>query len=182
MTARGWGERCRHGRGARAPCAAALSAAVLVGVALSLRGRDPVEAGLAAGASAVLVALASIDLRDGVIPNRIVYPALAAGLVASGAWPDRGLVEALAGGAWALGAALLVRVLGRGALGGGDVKMAALAGAVVGSPGVLAAGVVATLAGGAVSALLVAARRAGRGARLPYGPFLALGAIATLLR
>lgn len=59
----------------------------LVGAVLLLRGREPLEAALAAGFTAALCALASADLRCMVIPNRLVYPLLVAALLASGAWP-----------------------------------------------------------------------------------------------
>ena len=156
--------------------------AALVGAALLVRGREPVEAALAASFSAGLCALASADLRCMVIPNRLVYPLLAAALLGSGAWPDRGAAEALAGGLGALAVALAVRVLSRGGLGGGDVKMAALVGSVVGSSSAPTAGLVVVITGGAAAALLLTTRRAERGARLPYGPFLATGGIAALLR
>lgn len=157
-------------------------AAALVGAVLLVRGREPVEAALAAGFSAGLCALASADLRRMVIPNRLVYRLLAAAILASSAWPDRGVAQALTGGLGALAVALAVRLLSRGGLGGGDVKMAALVGSVVGSSSAPVAGLVAVVTGGAAAALLLTTRRAGRGARLPYGPFLAAGGIAALLR
>lgn len=162
--------------------AAMLGAACLVAASLWLRGRAPVEIGLAAGFSGVLAAIACVDLRCLAIPNRLVYPALAGALLVSGAWPDRGPAEALAGCLGAFTFAGAMWRVSRGAVGGGDVKLAALSGAVVGSPGLLAAGLVTALAGGAAAAALVVSRRAEWGARLPYGPFLALGAIAALLR
>ncbi len=159
-----------------------LAVAALVGAVLLLRGREPAEAALAAGFGGALYVLAAADLRWRVIPNRLVYPLLAAALLASGAWPDRGAAEAPAGGMAALAAALAVRALSRGGLGGGDVKMAALVGSVAGSSAVTTAGLVAVVAGGVAAALLLLTRRAGRGTHLPYGPFLAAGGIAALLR
>ena len=156
-------------------------AALLVGAILGMRGREPAEIALASGFSAIFLALAWSDLRRRVIPNRLVYPALVLVLAVSGAWPDRGVAEALTGGFGALTVAVIVRALSGGGLGGGDVKMAALTGVVVGYPAVLSAGLVTVIAGGATAAILLVTRRAGRGARVPYGPFLALGAIAALV-
>ena len=51
----------------------------------------------------------------------------------------------------------------------------------MGYPGVLSAGLWAALAGGVTAAVLLVTRRAGRGDRVPYGPFIALGAVAALL-
>ena len=76
----------------------------------------------------------------------------------------------------------LIRWLSRGGLGGGDVKLGALAGAVVGYSGIPLASLIMTVAGGATATALLALRRVERASALPYGPFIALGAVATLLR
>ena len=105
-------------------------AALMVGAILGMRGREPVEIASGAGFGACFLALDWSDLRRRVIPNRIVYPALVLELAAFGAWPDRGFAEALAGGLGALAVVTITRGLSGGGLGGGDVKMTALMGAV----------------------------------------------------
>lgn len=162
--------------------AGSLATPGLVGAVLVVRGREPVELALAASAGAALYTLAAFDLRHTVIPNSLVYPMLALALLVSPVWPDRGVVEALSGGFGALAVALAVRALSRARLGGGDVKMAALVGVVVGSPGVPAAALVTAITGGAAAAALLILRRTEWSARLPYGPFLAVGGVAALLR
>ncbi len=164
-----------------APVALA-GAAAAAGAAHGLRGREPADIVLTAVFGAILLVLAWTDVRRMVIPNRVVYPALALALGVSPAWTGRGPAAALAGAIGALVVLALVRRLSRGGLGGGDVKLAALVGAVVGYPGVLLAGLVTATAGGAVAAALVVAGRAGRGTRIPYGPLLSLGAMTELLR
>ena len=92
------------------------------------------------------------------------------------------MAEALTGGLGALAVAITIRGLSGGGLGGGDVKMAALTGAVVGYPGVLSAGLVTAIAGGVPAAVLLVTRRADRATRMPYGPYIALGSVVALLR
>ncbi len=169
------------GRGAWGACPALAGAALLLAAILGVRRREPADIAWGAGFGACFLALAWSDLRSRVIPNRIVCPALVLALAASGAWPDRAFAEALTGGLGALAAAIAVAGLSGGGLGGGDVKMAALVGAVVGYPAVLPAGLVTVLAGGATAAVLLVTRRVGRGDRMPYGPFIAAGAVAALL-
>ncbi len=73
---------------------------------------------------------------------------------------------------------VLLRVAGRGAIGGGDVKLAALVGVLLGWVGwsaVLLGVVAAFLAAGVVAIVLLAARRATRSTRIPFGPFLVIG-------
>lgn len=69
-------------------------------------------------------------------------------------------------------------ITGARGVGGGDVKLAVLLGAVAGTPDVLSVLPVAVF-GGAVAALALAFARRGGGA-IPYGPFLAAGAVLAL--
>lgn len=84
------------------------------------------------------------------------------------------------GASLTLAVVLPVYALSRGGLGGGDVKMAALVGAIVGFPAIVNALLFATIAAGMAAMGLVATGQAHRGASLPYGPFLALGALLAL--
>jgi leader peptidase (prepilin peptidase)/N-methyltransferase len=136
---------------------------------------------LAAGVLAVLAVLSAIDLRWRVLPNKIVLPATAAVLAYQlASSPDRATEWAVA----AIGAAtllLLPSLIQPGAIGMGDVKLAALLGATLGA-GVLSALMLGFLAL-VPAALVVLIRRgaAGRRATLPLGPFLAFGGAVVLL-
>jgi leader peptidase (prepilin peptidase)/N-methyltransferase len=134
---------------------------------------------VAAFTSAVLVALAAIDIEQRILPNRILLPALAVILVLQLAFfPDRALEWLLAGPAAAafLALPLLVR---RDAMGLGDIKLAVLLGVATGWA-VFGAIVLGCLA--MVPAALWLLRRDGsiRNATLPFGPFLALGTLVIL--
>jgi leader peptidase (prepilin peptidase)/N-methyltransferase len=133
---------------------------------------------LAAGFSAVLVALSAIDLTHRIVPNRIVIPAAAVTLVAhtiiepSPEWT----IAALGAASFFLAAALIYPA----GLGMGDVKLALLLGAMLGRTVTLAimVGLVAAL----VPSVVLFARH-GSSARkmaIPLVPFLALGALVAL--
>jgi prepilin signal peptidase PulO-like enzyme (type II secretory pathway) len=125
--------------------------------------------------------LAAIDLERRLVPNRIVLGSLVAVLAAVFAVdPATGAVHALA--AVLAGASFLAAALVRpGALGIGDVKLVALLGALLGA-GVLGALTVGFLfLGIAALALVVRDGRSALARQLPLVPFLAAGAIATLL-
>lgn len=126
-----------------------------------------------------LLVLGGTDLEHRLLPNAIVLPALVAGLAVSAlADPERWWTypaAALGVGGFLLALALVYP----GGMGMGDVKMGAMLGAFLGGYAALAvfAGALAgALAGGA----LMAAGRAGRRARLPFGSFMALGGLAAL--
>lgn len=119
------------------------------------------------------------DLRRGVISNWLSVSALLAGLVchfAAEGWP--GLARASAGAV--LGFAVFFLPYWMGGLGGGDVKLMAAFGALLGPVGALTAAILAAMAGGlmAVGSLLL---RRGRRKAIRYGPAIVLGSWLALL-
>ncbi len=135
---------------------------------------------VAAVACVFIVALV-IDLERRLIPNRLVYPAIAAALLAIPFAAGPGPPQALWGGAVGLALLLLIVLVYPGGMGLGDVKLAALIGLVVGFPLVLLALFLSFVLGGAVGAAALLARRAGMKDALPFAPFLAAGAMVALL-
>lgn len=147
------------------------------------------------GYSSLFLLMAVIDLEHGIIPDVLVYPGLAAGLLLAPWWQHLGLeleflgrsspgfllLGSLMGGAVAGGAFSLIILLYPKGMGWGDAKMAGVIGLVGGIPGALVALLAAVLTGGVVAALLLALGRRSRKQGIPFGPFLALGAIAALL-
>ncbi|WP_456284960.1 prepilin peptidase [Microbacterium sp. JZ101] len=135
------------------------------------------------------VILMRVDIHEHRLPDRIVLPSTAALLAvvaahAAALGDAAPLARAVLGGL-ALGAFYLaLRVANPEGMGGGDVKLAALVGVFLAWHGwaVLAVGAAAAFVGGAAWALaLLAARRADRDARIPFGPWMILGAWAGLL-
>ena len=130
---------------------------------------------------ATLIALAGIDYDHKLLPNRIVYPLAAYGLVATVLVDRDDLVEHVAAGAGAF-VFLLVAVLAypRG-MGMGDVKLAGAMGLFLGVS-VIPALLVAFLSGSVVGLAIIAREgAAGRKKAIPFGVFLALGGIVGVL-
>ncbi len=65
-------------------------------------------------------------------------------------------------------------------MGGGDVKMMSMVGAFMGWKAVLLTTFMGSLAGSLIGILLMIIRGRGRRTKIPFGPFLALGALTTL--
>src|SRR5512141_50140 len=88
----------------------------------------------------------------------------------------------LAGGGtlWLIGEAYY-RYSRQEGMGGGDVKMLAMIGAFLGWKLVLLTLVLSSFAGSLVGIVVIAARRGGMKYALPYGTFLALGALVASL-
>jgi prepilin signal peptidase PulO-like enzyme (type II secretory pathway) len=159
---------------------AALAAAALAALAFASYplGADAV---IAAFLAAVLVVVAVIDIRTLRIPNRIVLPATAAVLVAEIALdPSRALERVLA--TLLVGAVLLIpNLISSSWLGMGDVKLGMLLGAALGW-GALGALEIAFMALLPVAVVvLVRGGRQARNTALPFGPFMAFGALVVLI-
>jgi leader peptidase (prepilin peptidase)/N-methyltransferase len=149
--------------------------------------------GLAAGS----VAMSAVDIVTLRIPTRFVYltsAVVAVGLVAASVAdpPVRRLAGAAIGAAVYGGALLVLHLASPRALGFGDVRLAALVGAVVGwcawrpdhpvlAPlqGAINAGLVAGLAGSVVGLVLLVAR--GRDHPFPFGPAIAAAGMVVAL-
>jgi leader peptidase (prepilin peptidase)/N-methyltransferase len=135
--------------------------------------------------AAIAVALALIDLDVRRLPNVIVlpaYPVLAVLLAVTADWHD--LVRAGIGAVVLFGFFFAVAVAAPGSMGFGDVKLAGVVGGMTAflSWGAFVTGAFAGFVLGAVAGvLLLAGRRAGRKAAVPFGPFMLLGAWASIL-
>ena len=135
---------------------------------------------LASVYTCAFLVLAVIDLEHKLLLNIIVLPTLALALLASPFWPGLDIWRALAGGAIGFVLLLLPRLAFPSGMGWGDVKMAALIGAVTGFPLVFLAIWLALLGGGLTAVVLLISRIKGRKDLMPFGPFLAAGALIAL--
>ena len=132
-----------------------------------------------------MVVLFAIDLEHQLLPNVITLPGIVVGLIASTVLPP-GIVEALIGVVigggvlWLIGEAYY-RYSGHEGMGGGDVKMLAMIGAFLGWKLVLVTLVFSSVAGSVIGLLVIAFRKGGMKYALPYGTFLALGALVSSL-
>jgi leader peptidase (prepilin peptidase) / N-methyltransferase len=174
--------RCRH-------CGAAISprypiveliTAVTFAAVILVRGFDDdliVELPFVAA----LIALAGIDADHKLLPNKIVYPLAAWGVVAVLIAERDDFVEHLVAGAGAFLFLLLAVLAYPRGMGMGDVKLAGAMGIYLGVS-VIPALLIAFLSGSVVGGVIIA--REGAAARkkaVPFGVFLALGGIAGVL-
>lgn len=155
-------------------------------VAVALRYEDWWVAAMLAPFTGVLVALAVIDVRTKKLPNRILYPSIVAAavylVVARVFGGEVDLVDAAIGFLAYGGGLLIVALVAPRGMGMGDVKLVAFVGLVLGAVALESVAVAAGLgiAFGGVAAIVALLRGAGRKHALPFGPFLAAGAIAAV--
>lgn len=144
----------------------------------------------------LLICLAFIDLDTLTLPNMFTQSGLVLGLVAQGLGlfsPDalttataaRGLLMAVLGAVLGMGIFELIGLLGslltgKTVMGGGDGKLAAMLGAWLGWQGMLLSSFIACALGAFGGGTAIALHLISRKNPIPFGPFLALGAVITL--
>lgn len=181
---------------------AELGGGLLLGVAgFLVTDRPTADALLALIALALLFVLTVIDLRLFLLPDQLTGTLAVVGIVRSLALGAPGLGGSIAGGAvgfLALGALSVLPWPARHRLtpgvngsdpwgrrsspmGLGDVKLAAALGVLLGVGALVTALFLAFVVGGVIGLVLIGLKKATPKTRIPFGPFLALGAAVVLL-
>jgi len=127
-----------------------------------------------------LIVVTFIDLSHQIVPDRITLPGIVIGAIAAATVLPAGLVNALIGIFLGGGLFYLVAILSRGGMGGGDIKLIAMIGAFLGWRDVLLTIFIAALTGSMVGLYLMIMLGKGRKYPVPFGPFLAIGAVVSL--
>jgi leader peptidase (prepilin peptidase)/N-methyltransferase len=163
----------------RYPLVEALTAALCVGAVLAHTSAS----GIALSVTLILLVVpaAMIDLEHRIIPNRLTALGAVVALAIGLALDPSGEPERLIAGAGAGGLLLLAALAYPGGMGMGDVKLAGVMGLLLGravAPAIL----VALLAGVLVGIVIIAEKGASQGRKtaVPFGPFLALGALVAV--
>jgi leader peptidase (prepilin peptidase)/N-methyltransferase len=149
-----------------------------------------IEAGVILVSIGIFLVIAIIDFDTRLIPNVLVGPGLVVALALFPFGPGsewgigetyiRTVVGALSGFGMLLTVYLVAQFMGS-AMGAGDVKLAALIGAATGFPDMFGSLLLGFVAGGVIPIYLIVVHKRSRKAAIPFGPFLAGGAIVTLL-
>jgi leader peptidase (prepilin peptidase)/N-methyltransferase len=132
-----------------------------------------------------LTAITFIDLDHQIIPDRITLPGIVLGAIAGATVLPPGPINALiglvlGGGFFYLIAVLSLAILKKEGMGGGDIKLVAMIGAILGWEEVLLAIFCAAISGSVVGMTLIATKQRDRTEPIPFGPFLAAGAMVSL--
>lgn len=140
-----------------------------------------------------MIVITFIDLDFQIIPDRITLPGIPLGLLAgSMLLPDPflravplGWKASLIGAASGFLFYYFIAVAGekllkKEAMGGGDIKMMAMVGGFLGWKGIILTTFLGSLFGSVIGLLMILFRGRERGSQIPFGPFLAAGALFSL--
>ena len=183
---------CRAKISSRYPVVEALNAVCYV-VLLWRFGPDWPFLAYALFCSALIV-ITFIDLDFQIIPDRITLPGIPLGLLAGSLLlPDPFLrATALGWKSSVIGAvsgflffyfvaAAGEKIFKKEAMGGGDIKMMAMVGGFLGWKGVILTTFIGSLLGSVIGVVMMALRGREHGSLIPFGPFLAAGAVSSLI-
>ena len=138
--------------------------------------------------AALFIHLAFVDLEHSLLLNVVVLPATPVALALFPFTPlaqEWGIVEAylrgLAGMGVGFGMMLVIYLVTRGGTGAGDVKLAALLGAMLGFPQIVAGLALGYILGGIAAVVLLVLRIKSRKDPIPFGPALVIGTALVLL-
>jgi leader peptidase (prepilin peptidase)/N-methyltransferase len=133
----------------------------------------------------LLLVIAVIDSRLGIIPDVLSLPGIVVSILASSFLPSKtwigAVLGAVAGGGslWAVARAYEL-LTGRQGMGGGDIKLLSLLGAALGWSQVPLVLFVASLAGSLYGLFLMTRYGVDRRYPLPFGPFLCMAGVIAL--
>jgi leader peptidase (prepilin peptidase)/N-methyltransferase len=184
------GGKCRYCRvkiSAQYPLVEALTGAlfVLLYARFGLAWPLPVYMAL----TSLLIVISAIDIGHMEIPDGLIIAGLIVGgaqLIASIFTPHFGAWHSYVIGFFAGGLPLLLialfgaYVLKKDAMGGGDVKLMAFCGFIIGWRLVITAYLIGVVAGAVFGLVLMALKKRKRSDAIPFGPFLSLGVILSV--
>jgi leader peptidase (prepilin peptidase) / N-methyltransferase len=173
---RGCGERISP----RYPVVEAVTAALYVAV-VAAKHDDVLQMVLGLVLVTFLVPITVIDLDHRIIPNRLTGPAAVLAIALGAVLEPSYLPEQLAAGAGALLFFYLPALIHSKGMGMGDVKLAGVLGLYLGravAPAIFAALILGVVIGAAIIAYKGVSD--GRRTKVPFGPFMALGAVFAL--
>ncbi len=183
LVLRGRCRRCKEPIPSRYPMIEAITGLLFLVAAAFVT--DPLRLALVLAFGCAMIVITFIDLDHMIIPDSITLPGIAIGLAVAflGGFvdPKQAFVGVLVGGGGLLAVAAGYRAAtGRDGLGGGDIKLLGMVGAFLGPSGAFLTIMIGSIAGTLFACVYMLRSGQGRTAQLPFGTFLAPGALMAM--
>jgi leader peptidase (prepilin peptidase)/N-methyltransferase len=136
--------------------------------------------------SSALIIIAFIDLNEQIVPDVISLPGIVIGFIISFFVPYISFIDSALGVVVGGGIILIIGMVGsvifkKEAMGGGDVKLAAMIGAFLGWKYIIISLFLGFFLGALAGIILIMSKIKSREDVVPFGPFIVLGSFITLL-
>jgi len=135
---------------------------------------------IAFGVPVVLLAISAIDLKTSEIPDSLVIAVGVFAIAAIWIFPEVGIINRLIGLVVISVPMLIITLIVKGAFGGGDIKLMAACGFLLGWQVTILAFFLALLLGGSYAIFLMLSGRRSRGEHMVFGPAICLGVAVSL--
>lgn len=134
----------------------------------------------------ILIITTFIDIDHQIIPNGLVLTGIIAGTVLtvtgiSVHWKNALVGFLIGGGTYLLVALVSLLILGKEGMGGGDIKLMAMIGLMIGWKLTVLSILLSIYIGGLIGGLLLLLKFKKRGDAIPFGPFIAIGTVVSIL-
>ena len=127
----------------------------------------------------IMITVTLSDLKYQIIPNKITYPGIILFFIIRMFYHPYPIWSYIIGAVIGGGLLLLVAILSRGGMGGGDIKLFFLIGLVLGWQNTLLAIFLSTAIGSIIGGFLMLFRVVKRKQMIAFGPFIFIGSIIT---
>jgi leader peptidase (prepilin peptidase)/N-methyltransferase len=136
--------------------------------------------------SSALIIIAFIDLNEQIVPDEISLPGIVIGFIISFFVPYISFINSALGVLVGGGIILIIGLAGsvifkKEAMGGGDVKLAAMIGAFLGWRYIIISLFLGFFLGALAGIILILSKIKSREDVVPFGPFIVLGSLITIL-
>lgn len=128
----------------------------------------------------ILLVISMIDLKHSIIPNGLVIAIMVLAVINLG-FDFSNWISYTIGFFCVSGILLLIAVITGGKMGGGDIKLMAAAGLLLGWEKILLALMIGAIIGAVIGIALIVMKVITRKQMIPFGPFLSLGIIISAL-
>jgi len=129
----------------------------------------------------ILILIGLIDFTTMEIPDVLIVALLPFAIAMIWIQPEITLVSRGIGLLAVSVPMLLLALIIKGAFGGGDIKLMAIIGVLLGWQGVLFAFFVAVLIAGTIALTLIIRKKVKKGAQIAFGPYLCIGTMAAFI-
>lgn len=130
--------------------------------------------------ASLLIVITFIDLKTQEIPDELIIFGLITGLLFNLYDIKANLLQGILGFLLGGGSFLIIAMITRGAMGGGDIKLMAVLGLYFGWKMVILIALLSFILGAIISLVLIIAKIKGRKDYIPFGPFIATSALITV--
>lgn len=131
--------------------------------------------------SAVLIAITFIDIENKIIPNKLILTGISGGIIFRFFMYNYGFLDYIIGFLLGGGTLLIISMLSKGGMGGGDIKLMALVGLFVGWKLTVITLFFSVIIGALGGIILIALKVKTRKDYIPFGPYISIAWLISIL-